>query len=338
MGRSAAMAPGCAGAWLACPATPDTRNDCQNYIDFKLTGMTLDGQAMGSGCVYPSSILTVADQLTAANKTWHAYMGDMGNDPNREATTCGHPALSGADLTQTAEAPSASLPTGDFYATRHNPFAYFHSIIDSSDCNNNVVPLTQLAQDLQSAATTPNYVFITPNLCDDGHDAPCADGRPGGLVSADKFLSTTVPQIMSSPAYQESGLLMILFDEGGFDTTVPDGKGGYVISANGLFCCNQQPGPNLAPFPQSSTISIYTLSFNSYGGDRTGAVLLSPFLAPGTVSNVPFNHYSMLKTVEDLFGLSHLGYANAPGLVPFFGCVTGGIEETSRSKQFATCR
>jgi len=317
-------------------ADNDTRNDCQTYSDFVLTGTTVDGQAIGSGCIYPTSILTIADQLTAAGKSWRAYMGDMGNDPNREAATCGHPVIGSQDLTQSAEAPSAAVPKGDAYATRHNPFAYFHSIIDSSACHANVVNLSQLTQDLKSTHTTPDYVFITPNLCDDGHDGPCKDGRPGGLISADAFLQQWVPAITDSPAFKRDGLLMILFDEGGFSSIVPDGKGGFIISAQGLFCCNEQPGPNLGPFPQSSVIGPYTLSFNSYGGDRTGAVLLSPFIKPGTVSNIPYNHYSMLKTVEDIFGLGYLGYAGAPGLAGFFGCTNTSVAN-STSGQFASC-
>jgi hypothetical protein len=228
------------------------------------------------------------------------------------------------------------VPAGDQYASRHNPFVYFHSIIDSSSCHSNVVNLKQLTQDLQTAQTTPNYVFITPNLCDDGHDAPCKNGQPGGLVSADQFLQNTVPMILSSAAYQASGLLMILFDEGDVPVT-SDGKGGFIINAPGVFCCNQQPGPNLGTFPTSSTISTYTLSFQSYGGDRTGAVLLSPFIKPGTISDVPFNHYSMLKTVEDIFGLDYLGYAGAPGLQGFFGCVQGAVGTRTKG-QFSTCR
>src|SRR4029077_2429304 len=102
-------------------ATPDTRNDCQIYADFALTGTTPDGQAIGSGCVYPSSIKTLPDQLNAVGKTWRGYMEDMGNDPSREAAICGHPALNTKDLTQASEAPSASVPLGDPYCSRHNP-------------------------------------------------------------------------------------------------------------------------------------------------------------------------------------------------------------------------
>ena len=132
------------------------------YKDFKLTGMTPDGQAIGTGCVYPASIKTLPDQLKAAGYTWKGYEEDMGNDPTREAATCGHPTLNTTDLTQTPEAPSAAVPLGDQYATRHDPFMYFHSIIDSPDCGQNVVNLSKLNTDLPSVATTANFNFITP--------------------------------------------------------------------------------------------------------------------------------------------------------------------------------
>ena len=57
-------------------------------------------------------------------------------DRPAEAAKCGHPTLNTTDLTQSAEAPSAAVPLGDQYATRHNPFMYFHSIIDSPNCGN----------------------------------------------------------------------------------------------------------------------------------------------------------------------------------------------------------
>ncbi len=318
-------------------ATPQTRNDCTTYADYILTGVTPDGQAIGTGCVYPASIKTLPDQLNAIGKTWRGYMGDMGNDPTRESATCGHPALNTPDLTQSSEAPSASVPLGDQYASRHDPFVYFHSIIDSPDCNKNVVNLNQLPLDLAHEETTPNFVFITPNLCDDGHDAPCKNGQPGGLVSADAFLQKWIPLIQSSKAYQKDGLIIINFDEGGL--SIQAGANGQLsIVAPGLFCCNEQPGPNLAPFPQSTNITpTISLTFENYGGDRTGAVLLSPFLKPGTVSNTPFNHYSLLKSLEDIFDTDeYLGYAAQPGLVGFFGCVTSDIAAKDRD-QFPRC-
>ena len=65
-------------------------------------------------------------------------------------------------------------------------------------------------------------------------------------------------------------------------------------------------------------------------------MLLSPFVKPGTVSNVPYNHYSMLKSVEDIFRLDHLGYAGQSGLQGFFGCANSDIR-TQTDDQFGRC-
>jgi phosphatidylinositol-3-phosphatase len=266
--------------------TPETQADCGVFSDFVQRGTAPDGQPIGTGCVYPAAVQTIADQLEARGLTWRAYMEDMGLDPRREPATCAHPAIGAPDLTEGA------VPN-DQYATKHNPFAYFHSIIDEPSCDSNVVALPRLASDLRAAATTPSYVFISPNLCHDGHDTPCVNGEPGGLVSADAFLRRWVPLITASPAYRDGGLLVITFDEA---------PGGGDASA----CCNERPGPNVQ---QAGVIGP--------GGGRVGAVLLSPFLTPGTISDVPYNHYSLLRTVGDIFGLAHLGYAGQGGLAPF---------------------
>jgi hypothetical protein len=303
--------------------TVDTDNDCVTYQDLTSTGLAAEGQVIGTGCVYPSSVQTLPDQMTAAHLTWKAYMGDMGNDPTRESATCGHPTLNSTDLTQTAEAPSAAVPNGDQYATRHDPFVYFHSIIDSPLCQTNVVNLNNnLAKDLGRESTTANLTFITPNLCDDGHDSPCViDGNPGGLPRIDLFLQKWVPVILASPAYRQDGLLIINFDESNYATVIPPTGGVETIAFQGTPCCGEQPGPNLAPYPQTTSIAAGGITIDlvkeNFGGDNTGAVLLSKFIKPGTVSTTPYNHYSMLKSIEDIFGLAHLGYAAQSGLVGF---------------------
>ncbi|MEO9120668.1 MAG: alkaline phosphatase family protein, partial [Solirubrobacteraceae bacterium] len=264
-----------------------TQADCQNFTDMLPGTIGAGGQAQGTGCVYPTAVPTIASQLGTAGFTWRSYNEDMGADPARETSVCAHPAINATDNTQTATAT-------DEYATRHNPFVYFHGIIDDTTlCNTHVVGLDALAQDLTAPASgAPNYSFITPDLCNDGHDAPCKKGQPGGLVSADRFLQTWVPRITASPAYRQDGLLMVLFDE----------AGGQEPSS----CCGEIPGPG-SPIP----------GINGPGGGRTGAVLLSPCIAPGTVTQTAYNHYSMLASVEDSFGLSHIGYASGPGATPF---------------------
>jgi hypothetical protein len=314
-------------------ATPQTRDDCEIFADFVSSGTTADGQAIGHGCVYPHDVQTLPDQLSASGKTWRGYMEDMGNDPEREAATCGHPALNAPDPTQTAEGPSARVPRGDQYAARHDPFVYFHSIIDSPACGSHVVNLERLARDLGATRTTPNLAFIVPNLCHDGHDAPCKNGEPGGLRSADAFLRKWVPLIEASPAYRRDGLLVITFDEGDAEER-PDGAGGGRANYPGQKCCDQQPGPNLAPFPQSVQDGAWTVNFQDFGGDRIGAVLLSPFLEAGRASATPFNHYSLLKTLEDVFGTrGHLGYAGQVGLVGLFDPAASDISVLQHARR-----
>ena len=265
--------------------TRQTQIDCPRYVDFIQTGTAPDGQPIGTGCVYPSRYKTIANQLEDRHLTWGAFMEDMGADSTRERATCGHPVVGSIDSTEIA------TPL-DQYATKHNPFMYFHAIIDSPSCARNVVPLTRLEASLASAAATPNLVFISPNLCHDAHDRPCVNGEPGGLVSADAFLRQWVPVIARSPAFRADGMLIITFDEAiGLDATA---------------CCDEQPGPN-----------VLKPGINGPGGGRIGAVVLSPFVAPGTVSDRPYNHYSLLRTIEDFFSLPYLGYAGRKGLAAF---------------------
>jgi hypothetical protein len=319
-------------------ATPDTANDCMpgfaslvgNYNDVVETGVSSDGQVIAQqGCIYPRHVKTLADQLSAAGLSWKGYMEDMGNDPARESDTCGHPAIGiGTDNTNRAEAPSSAVPLGDAYATRHNPFVYFHSIIDSDSCKTRVVNLTKLPADLEQESSTPNFVFITPNLCNDAHDGggtgaagtTCANGDPGGLASADAFLKTWVPKIMASAAYRKDGLLIITFDESNYTQSVSrdpsTGQSTVNITFPGQTCCNQQPGPNLSGSRPSTVTMVNTPArvvnfvIAGFGGDRIGALLLSPFVKPGSTSDTPYNHYSLLRSLEDIFGLKeYLGYA-----------------------------
>jgi len=267
----------------------ENQTDCVEFDNFTmLSSLLVSGQALGLGCVYPTAVPSLPDQFKAASLSWKAYMEDMGNDPTRESATCGHPTLGTQDMTQEAEAQ-------DQYATRHNPFVYFHSVIDNQAyCNQNVVSLKPLASDLQSIATTANLVFIIPNLCDDGHDSNCADGQVGGLTGINRFLTAWVPQIIQSPAFQQDGLLIILYDESTDSSS---------DSSDFDSCCGEAGSlPTNSPLPPGE---------EGPAGGRVGAVLLSPFIKPGTVSMTNYNHYSMLRSIEGIFGFPYIGYADS---------------------------
>jgi hypothetical protein len=277
------------------PPNAQNQADCPQFDDFTGAGMQSNGVETGTGCVYPAEVPNIGTQLSAAGKSWKAYQEDMGNIPNREAAACGHPQVGATDETQKAVA-------GDGYATRHDPFVYFHSVIDEAAyCDTHVVALgsptgamppaalrgeTGLATDLITAARTPRFSFITPNLCSDGHDYPCTNQPSGAsaLADIDSFLETWVPKITSSPAYRKNGLLEIVFDEAANSETEA--------------CCEEMPGPG-SPFP----------GITGPGGGRVGAVLISPFIKGGTVSSTPYNHYSSLASWETLLGLPRLADA-----------------------------
>jgi len=265
----------------------DTQLDCQTYGNFTQLSTAANGQAVGSGCIFPTTVTSLPDQLTKAGLSWKAYMEDMGNTPSRESATCGHPTVGSKDGTQVATA-------ADQYATRHNPFMYFHSIIDDqASCDSHVVNFSGLASDLGSINSTANYTFLTPNLCHDGHDSPCADGEPGGLTSINIFLQQWVPQILASPAFQKDGLLIITFDESNG------------VTSDSSACCGGSSPNTLLP------------GLTGLGGGKVGAVLISPFIKPGTVSTTSYNHYSMLRSMGDIFGLQYLGNAGASGQTSF---------------------
>ena len=260
---------------------PQMQGDCQIFSDFVATGSTSPGQVRGTGCVFPAGTPTIAAQLDARKLTWKGYMEQM-------TTPCEHPTVNGIDPTQKA------TPTAN-YAVRHNPFMYFHRIIDRpSYCAAHVVPLTGLAKDLRATSTTPNLSYITPDLCSDGHDAPCADGSVGGLASVNTFMRRVVPMILNSPAYKKDGMLIITADES-------DGP-----QSDATACCGEDTSAN-SPLP----------GIAGPGGGKIGALVISRWTRGQTWSTTPYNHYSLLASLEDIFGLSYLGYAATPDLNRF---------------------
>ncbi len=127
----------------------------------------------------------LADEIEASGRTWKSYEESM---------------------------PSPCF-IGDAspYAQKHDPFIYFDNIRNNqARCQQSIVPLTQLDADLANNQL-PNFSFITPNLCDDGHNC--------SLQVADKWVGQMVSKLQSSPALGQNSLIIITFDEGSTDTT-----------------------------------------------------------------------------------------------------------------------
>ncbi len=125
---------------------------------------------------------TFPDLVEASGRTWKTYQEDM-------PTPCFDGGESGG------------------YAIKHNPFVYFKPIrLDAARCARSVVPFTDLSLDL-ATGSLPNYVFITPNQCNDAHDCD--------IDVADNWLKATMPPLQAALDLEgEPYLIVLTWDEG----------------------------------------------------------------------------------------------------------------------------
>jgi len=289
---------------------PATAANCPEYKEFTTSTLSATGQAEGEGCIYPGETETLPGQLVAAKKTWKAYIGGIDKGQAGEPTACRHPGAGEAD---SARAPRP----GDPYETWRNPFVYFKAIADSPECAERDVGLEQLGADLKKEALTPSLSYIVPDACHDGSETPCEPGAPAGLAAAQPWLETTIAEIEASPAYKTSGLIAITSAQARQDLPEPD------TSA----CCGTPEYPNL-PAPEVAPPVSSGPVKESGGGGRVGMLLLSPFVAPGSVNESGYyNHFSFLLSIGELLGLAQpLGYAAEPALTAFDETVFNAVE------------
>ena len=195
------------------------------------------------------------------------------------------------------------------------PFGLFHSLLEEPECAENVAGLPQLAKDLKSPKKTPAFSYIVPDRCHAGAVEPCEEGQPTGPVATEPFLKEVVPQIVASKAYAEGGLLLITSAQAPQTGGTPDASS----------CCGTPAYPNLSPLPEEVPLEGVK---KAGGGGQVGLLLLSSFVEPGTVDETAFaNHFTLLLTIEELFELEKLGYANEPALLPLEATVFNAGEE-----------
>lgn len=189
----------------------------------------------------------------------------------------------------------ATQPPG-CYATSRNPFAYFHSIVDAGECGEGDPGLAQLAKDLAlKPEKFPTLAYISP-----------APATPENPAATEEELKTIIPSIQSSFAYKDSGLIVI--------TSAQAPQEGE--HADPSACCVTPTYPNLPLEPEAEEPAAGPVKPTG-GGGRVGALLLSPLVEAGTTSETYFNHYSLLATIEELFGLEKIGYAAEPAITGF---------------------
>ena len=183
----------------------------------------------------------VVRQLVAAGKTWRSYaeglpsVGYLGTDNGN-------------------------------YVKHHNPFAYFSDVVNDSTQRRNLVPFTQFAADL-SAGNLPNYSFVVPNVCSDGHNC--------SLAVVDGWLRQNIGPLLRNPQFQADGELIVTFDEGTSSTN----GGGHVMfvvagprARRGFTTATGYTHLNLARF------SLELLGLSSYPGAAATASSMLEFL------------------------------------------------------------
>lgn len=218
-----------------------------NYIAL-IGGNTFGITSDCTGCFIGATSLP--DLIEASGRSWKTYQEDMPG-----------PCYVGSD------AP---------YAQKHNPFVYFDPIrLDTERCQRNVVPFNELASDI-AAGTLPNYMFITPNLCNDAHDC--------GLDVADQWLANLFAQL--DPALEASGepyLLILDFDERGgrsSSSNDPNAAGGQVaaVLVSPQVKTGFQDNTFYTHYSILKTISAaWDLEFLGHAGDIGTAMITSPW-------------------------------------------------------------
>jgi phosphatidylinositol-3-phosphatase len=246
----------------------------------------------------------LVDQLEAKHIPWAAYMDTLPADK------------------------LARFGPGDvaLYAKKHNPFVLFDSVKNDPSRMANVKDYTQMGADL-NGRHAPRFVWISPNQCHDMHggvyvsvpghpETPCAYGStkddPADASlkqKADAFVKGAVETIMGSRSWTKRSAIVIVTDEN--DYTGNPTNGGWE-NADG--CCD-------SPYVEAHDPRVSAdWPGGTYGGGLIPAIVVTGSGPRGVVDHTPYNHYSLLTTIEQNWRLPYLGHAGdaANGVVPMW--------------------
>jgi hypothetical protein len=303
----------------------DTKLGCTSYVDFPTSAVANKaGVVSGKGCVYPDTALTIGDQVTASGATWGAYVADMGKE------TCVHPNSGAVDNV---------LPTGaePGYDTRHNPFIYFHSLLDLGDCSSDDVDLSKLPKALSHPAKAPAFAYVAPDACADG-DPTMATTTTTTTTTTPTTPSTTVttnttpattPAVSSTATSATTGAAVTTTTTTTAATTPATGttpavattpEGCPAGSASGLAAENaflKTWVPKILHSGAYKHDGVLVIALTQSGAAtghpaRAGALILSPDARRGATVASSQTPYSLLRFDEDALGLSSpLAHAKA---------------------------
>ena len=258
--------------------------------------------------------LNLVDQLESKHITWGAYMESMpANDPL-------------ADFWPDE--------ANQLYVSKHNPFVLFEDVRSNPARLAKIKPYTSLAKDLNSGHA-PSFVWITPNQCHDLHgglnnavDPSGADGTPcpfgttsptqdakdlALIKSADRWVAGAVHTITTSKAWTGNSAIFLLTDENDFvfaNKSIDSWE-----TSDG--CCDSPVLPDGYAFlgshgtPDGNVLDCANAATScTYGGGLVPAIVVARHGVRNYTSNKPYNHYSLLRTIEENWGLGYLGNAS----------------------------
>lgn len=253
----------------------------------------------------------IVDELEAAHIPWAAYMEAM---PSAGYTGAQWPATGGA-----------------LYASKHDPFILYNDVRLNPGRAGQIKPYTAMAADL-NGPNPPRYVWISPDQCNDMHggiysaiaghpETPCPYSNVAGdandqalKAKADAFVKTAVQTITSSRAWTGNSVIFVAGDESDYDGSNPSDN--FYVSTAG--CCDSPYEP--AGDPQISA----TWPGGVYGGGSAPMIVISRLGPRHATDSTPSNHYSMLLTIEEGFGLGKLGYTSDSSQVhPLWPLIAG---------------
>ena len=234
------------------------------------------------------SARSLMDQLADAKLAWKGYFEDL---PEPGSLAIFNPS---------EENPDANRPKY-LYAAKHNGFVNFERVRQDAKIAEKIVPLEQFRSDF-AAHALPNYAHIILNQCNDMHGlygaqpTPPADcvleGRDPGKIAAlirrgDKAIGDVVDEIMAAPVWsgRSNVAIVITWDEDSYNSAGPQG------------CCSSDPA-----------------SKANFGGGHIPTIVVTNHGPRHVEDPTPYNHYSLLRTTEDAFGIGeHLGFAAETG-------------------------
>jgi phosphatidylinositol-3-phosphatase len=293
--------------------TLETAANCPNYSTIApATVSETAEQVEGVGCAYPNTVGSLPTQLEEKEVSWRAYVEDMENGGAiGQPWRCRRPTAGIAD--------PPAVP-GDQYLNWRNPVVYFNSVVESKECEKHDVGFALLTRDLSAKKKTPDLSLIFPNVCHSGGETECEPGAPTGSVGVAQLLKTLVPAIMHSPAYEEGGGMILI-------TSAQAPQAGATPDPSA--CCLAPTYPNLPLVANAATTATTTTTesstapeeegttkyteesvLTSGGGGKVGLLIISPLVLAGSVEENEYaNHFTLLKTLETMFGVEPLGYA-----------------------------